>query len=149
MEIDTDEIISSAVAVILGTLAFGGFFIGIGNTGVIAGAIPALYGISGPNLIVGGLIHLIHGVILGVLYAAIISSTSYGHHLEDVKKATIWGLGYGVLTTVVLAAVLMPIWLSAVGFANAPNAPNFKPMGLVGHLIYGAVLGASYPLIRD
>lgn len=148
MNLDTDEIASSALAGALGTLAFGGFFLAIGNTGTIAGAIPALYGFSGPSLLIGGLIHLVHGAVLGVLYAALISATDYGHHLEEVKKATIWGLGYGVVTTVVLAAVLMPVWLSAVGFPKAPSAPNFSPMGLIGHLIYGAVLGASYPLIR-
>jgi hypothetical protein len=149
MNLDREELISSALAGVLGTVGFGGFFLAIGNTGTIAMAIPALYGITGPSLMIGGLIHLIHGVILGVIYAAIISATGYGHHLDDVKKATAWGLGYGVTTTVLLAAVLMPVWLSTVGFPNAPTAPNFNPMGLVGHLIYGALLGASYPLIRS
>jgi hypothetical protein len=94
-------------------------------------------------------IHLFHGAVLGVVYALIVSGTGYGEHLDQVKKATAWGLGYGALTTVVLAALLMPVWLSAAGFAGAPSAPNFSPMGLIGHLIYGAVLGASYPLIRS
>ncbi|MFB6209021.1 MAG: histidine kinase [Candidatus Nanohaloarchaea archaeon] len=130
-------------------MAFGAFFIAIGNQGVIAGAIPALYGFSGPNLVLGGAIHLIHGAILGVVYALIVSGTGYGHHLDEVEKSAVWGIGYGVLTTVVLAAILMPIWLSSVGFPKAPSAPNFSPIGLVGHLIYGAVLGASYPPVRS
>lgn len=148
MDIDADEIISSGLAGVIGTLAFAGFFLAVGNTGVIKGAIPALYGFS-PSLAIGLTIHLIHGAILGILYAVVISATDYGHHLEDVKKATLWGLGYGLLTTVVLAAILMPIWLNSVGFAKAPSAPNFNPLGLIGHLIYGGVLGATYPLIRD
>lgn len=149
MNLDREELISSALAGVVGTIAFGAFFLAIGNTGTIAMAIPALYGLTGPSLAIGGIIHLIHGAVLGVVYAAIVSVTGYGHHLDDVKKATIWGLGYGAATTVLLAAILMPVWLSTVGFPNAPNAPNFNPMGLVGHLIYGAVLGASYPLIRN
>lgn len=148
MNLDNQELISSALAGAFGTLAFSAFFIAIGNTGTIAMAIPALYGLTGPSLLIGGLIHLIHGAILGVVYAVIVSGTGYGHHLYEVKKATAWGIGYGVATTVLLAAVLMPVWLSTVGFPNAPTAPNFNPMGLLGHLIYGAVLGASYPLIR-
>jgi hypothetical protein len=149
MSLDREELISSAMAGVLGTLAFTAFFIAIGNTGTISMAIPALYGLTGPSLIIGELIHLVHGAILGVVYAAIVSATGYGHHLDDVKKATVWGLGYGLVTTVLLAALLMPVWLSAVGFPNAPTAPNFNPMGLLGHLIYGGVLGASYPLIRS
>ncbi len=149
MNLDREELISSALAGMFGTLVFTAFFIAIGNTGTIAMAIPALYGLTGPALIVGEIIHLIHGAILGVIYAAIVSATGYGHHLDYVKKATVWGLGYGLVTTVLLAALLMPVWLSTVGFANAPPAPNFQPMGLLGHLIYGAVLGASYPLIRS
>ena len=149
MEIDTEEILSSALAGILGTLAFGGFFLAIGNTGVIAGAMPALYGLSGPSLLTGGIIHLVHGAVLGVLYAVIVSATGYGHHLGEVKKSAVWGIGYGVLTTVFLAALLMPVWLNFMGFPNAPEAPNFNPMGLIGHVIYGAVLGVSYPVIRD
>jgi uncharacterized membrane protein YagU involved in acid resistance len=149
MDIDIDEIVGSALAGVLGTLAFGAFFLAVGNEGTLKVAIPALYGIQGPSLLIGGLIHLVHGAVRGVVYAVIISSTSYGHHLDEVKKATVWGIGYGVLTTVVLAALLMPIWLSTVGFAKAPSAPNLSPLGLVGHLIYGAVLGSSYPFIRE
>lgn len=148
MNLEITDYISSALAGIIGTIAFGGFFLAIGNTGTIAAAIPALYGISGPSLAIGGLIHIIHGAVLGVIYALIVSATGYSEHLDDVIKSGIWGLGYGVVTTIGLAAVLMPIWLSTVGFPNAPSVPNFNPMGLVGHLIYGAVLGVSYPLIN-
>ena len=149
MKLDREELISSALAGIIGTIGFAAFFLAIGNTGTIAMAIPALYGIKGPSLVIGGLIHLVHGAFLGVVYAIIVSGTGYGHHLDDVRKATFWGLGYGVASTVLLAAVLMPIWLNSIGFPNAPSAPNFNPMGLLGHLIYGGVLGASYPLIRS
>lgn len=147
-DLDRDEFMSSALAGIVGTLAFAGFFVAVGNTGVIKGAIPALYGL-GSSLALGMVIHLVHGAVLGVVYALIVSATGYGHHLDDVKKATGWGVGYGVLTTVLLAAVLMPVWLNAVGFPKAPSAPNFNPMGLIGHVIFGAVLGASYPVIRN
>jgi hypothetical protein len=33
MDIDTNEVISSALAGVLGTFAFAGFFLAIGNTG--------------------------------------------------------------------------------------------------------------------
>lgn len=146
--LDSEEIVSSALAGMVGTLAFTAYFVAIGNTGVVRAAIPALYGISGPSLAIGAVIHLVHGAILGVVYAAIVSATGYGHHLDEVKKAAVWGVGYGVATTVLLAALLMPVWLSAVGFSGAPDVPNVSVNGLVGHVLYGAFLGASYPLIR-
>lgn len=148
LDFSREELLGSALAGVAGTVAFGAFFTAIGNAGTIAMAIPALYGITGPSLIAGWAIHLVHGAVLGMVYAAIISHTSYGHHLEEVHKAAAWGLVYGAVTTVALAAVLMPVWLSTMGFPNAPSVPNFSPMGLAGHLVYGAVLGASYPEIR-
>lgn len=148
MDLTKNEIISAGLAGILGTIAFSGFFAAIGNTGVVSMAIPALYGISGPSLAIGMAIHLFHGAVLGVLYALIMGGTNYGHHLNSIKKSSVLGLGYGVVTTVLLAGLLMPVWLSAVEFGGAPPLPNLSIPGLAGHLIYGAVLGAIYPVIR-
>jgi hypothetical protein len=148
LDLNTEEIAGSALAGILGTLAFGGSFTAIGNTGTVSVAIPALYGISGPNLIAGWAIHLFHGAVLGTVYALIVSGTGYGHHLEDVSRAALLGAGYGALTAVLLAGLLMPVWLASAGFQNAPSVPNFSPTGMVGHVIYGGVTGASYPVLR-
>ncbi len=43
----------------------------------------------------------------------------------------------------------MPVWLSAVGSPANPPLPNFNPMSLVGHVVYGAVVGATFPALRD
>ena len=149
VDIHRDDIITGALAGVLGTLAFTAFFLAIGNTGTVAMAIPALYGITGPSLLIGGLIHTIHGAVLGVIFTSLISAAGQASQLENLKTSLIWGLGYGLVTTLLLAAILMPIWLSTVGFPNAPPVPNFNPMGLLGHLIYGGVLGASYPPINE
>ncbi|WP_405002890.1 hypothetical protein [Halogeometricum borinquense] len=37
---------------------------------------------------------------------------------------------------------------SAVGFVGAPSLPAFDLMRLVGHVLYGIVLGATYPRLR-
>lgn len=142
---NTIDTTAGIVAGMLGTIAFTAFFALIDNLGVVTTAIPALYGIKGPSLLIGGLIHLIHGAILGVLFVSIINGLGYQDHLESVAKLGGWGIGYGVLTGIVLAALLMPVWLSTVGFTNAPPFPNFSPMGLLGHVIYGVVLGLTYP----
>ncbi|MEF8880643.1 MAG: histidine kinase [Candidatus Nanohaloarchaea archaeon] len=148
MDIDNNDILSGALAGAIGTAAFGAFFLAIGNKAVIAGAIPGLYGIQGPSLVIGGLIHIIHGAILGVIYTAIVSGAGYKQYLTDLKSSFGLGIGYGVLTTG-LAVFLMPVWLSTVGFPKAPSVPNFSPMGLAGHVIYGLGLAVAYSLIRE
>ncbi len=42
----------------------------------------------------------------------------------------------------------MPVWLSAVGSPANPPLPNVNVMSLVGHVVYGAVLGVVYAALR-
>nr|WP_318247899.1 hypothetical protein [Saliphagus infecundisoli] len=42
----------------------------------------------------------------------------------------------------------MPVWLSTVGFPMAPPVPNFDPTSLVGHAVYGLVLGIGYAVLE-
>jgi hypothetical protein len=116
---------------------------------VIVGAIPALYGLAPPpNGLAGWVVHMSHSAVLSVVFAAILSGglASYGH---SVGASTVAGLVYGVVLWAVLAALVMPIWLGAVGFANAPPFPNFAlPGSLPAHAAYGLVLGVLYPFLR-
>jgi hypothetical protein len=136
------------LAGIAGTLVFGGVQMLAGATGVIAVAIPALYGITGPNLVAGWAIHLVHGAMLGLGFALLASHRSTRGYTTRVVPAASLGLVYGLVLTVPTAGVVMPLWLSAVGFPNAPPLPNLTLMGFVGHGVYGLVLGAAYPVLR-
>ena len=113
------------------------------NAAVLAGAIPALYGLSGG--IAGWVVHLSHGAVLGVVFAAILRAAG-----EDRAAGSIVGLGllWGVITWVALAALVMPVWLSTVGFPMAPPVPNFAPPSLLWHAVYGGVLGVAYAGLR-
>ncbi|SEO59876.1 hypothetical protein SAMN04487948_103422 [Halogranum amylolyticum] len=113
-------------------------------TPVIEVAIPAMYGLSGGAA--GWVIHMSNSAVLGVAFAGIANALGVG---ENVPKSVGLGAVYGAVLWVVLAALVMPVWLSAVGFPGAPPLPNFNPMSLVGHLAYGAVLGAVFPFVRD
>lgn len=110
---------------------------------VIQNAIPALWGLSGG--LAGWFIHMANSAILGVGFAAI--AKALPKYTGSVGRSTALGAAYGVVLWVVLAALVMPVWLSAVNFAGAPPLPNFNPMSLVAHLLYGIGLGATYPLI--
>ncbi|MFC4359706.1 histidine kinase [Halobium salinum] len=113
-------------------------------TPVIEMAIPAMYGLQGG--LAGWVAHMSHAAVLGVVFAAIVGATGYG---DNLARSAGLGVAYGVVLWVVLAALVMPVWLSAVGFADPPNLPNFNATSLVGHVVYGLVLGAAYPYVRD
>jgi len=118
--------------------------VSIMNAAVLAGAIPALYGLSGG--IAGWVVHLSHGAVLGVVFAALVERGYPGEH----AAGTVAGLGllWGVVTWIGLAALVMPLWLSAVGFPMAPPFPNFAPPSLLWHAVYGGVLGVAYAGLR-
>lgn len=131
----TGGIVGAAVMAVL---------VSIMNAAVLAGAIPALYALSGG--IAGWAVHLSHGAVLGVVFAAFVEVVYPGAH----STGTVVGLGllWGVLTWIGLAALVMPLWLSAVGFPMAPPFPNFAPPSLLWHAVYGGVLGVAYAGLR-
>jgi hypothetical protein len=110
----------------------------------IAAAIPALYGLSGG--VAGITVHIAHGAALGVAFAAILR---FAPIPEDSAAPVVGtGLVWGIVTWVVLAALVMPVWLGAVGFPKAPPVPNFAVPSLVWHVVYGGVLGVVYAALR-
>lgn len=113
-------------------------------TPVIEMGIPAMYGIEGPAGLAGWFIHMSNSATLGVAFGALVGATGQSG-TGPVAGA---GLEYGIVLWVVLAAIVMPIWLGAVGFPGAPPLPNFNPMSLVGHAVYGLVLGGVYAALR-
>ncbi|WP_254279892.1 histidine kinase [Haloarcula marina] len=117
--------------------------ISVMNPGVLTGAIPGLYGLSGG--VAGWAVHLSHGAVLGVVFAAVVESG-----IVDRSVGSTVGLGilWGVVAWVVLAALVMPVWLSAVGFPAAPPFPNFAIPSLLWHVVYGGVLGVAYAALR-
>lgn len=111
---------------------------------VIEMGIPALYGIAGPAGLAGWVIHMANSAVLGVAFGALVGASG----LAGTGKLAGAGLAYGVLLWVVLAGLVMPVWLGAVGFPMAPPLPNFDPMSAVGHAVYGAVSGVVYAIVR-
>ncbi|WP_435360064.1 histidine kinase [Haloarchaeobius sp. DFWS5] len=109
----------------------------------IESAIPALFGLSGG--LWGWIVHMSIAAVLGVVFAAILTKMpTVG---RDMQKNVAVGLAYGFVLWVVLAVFVMPVWLDAVGFAGAPVVPNVNYTSLLGHLVYGAAVGAVYPLV--
>lgn len=112
--------------------------------------IPAMYGIAGPALAAGWALHLFHGVVLGLVYVALVQFEPFREPARRLGGSIVLGVGYGVLTTVVLAVLVMPVWLSVVGFPAAPPFPNIAIPGtivsLMGHIVYAIPVAVSYAL---
>ncbi|MGM0606072.1 MAG: hypothetical protein ACQETB_10450 [Halobacteriota archaeon] len=57
------------------------------------------------------------------------------------------------MTTVVLAVLVMPIWLSAVGFPGAPPFPNVgfpaTLLSTIGHVAYAIPVAIAYALVTE
>ncbi|MFC4436288.1 MULTISPECIES: histidine kinase [Natrialbaceae] len=111
---------------------------------VLEAAIPAMYGLEGG--LVGWILHVSHGAVLGVVFAALLAATGQDH--RGVGRSTVLGLAYGVVVWAALAVVVMPSWLSIVGFPMAPPLPNVDVGSLMGHAVYGIVLGAAYGFLE-
>jgi len=116
------------------------------NAATLAVAIPSLYGLAPPPSVGAGLaVHLSHGAVLGVAFAGIVGALDR----DDAAGVVGLGLVWGAVTWAVLAALLMPLWLAAVGSPASPPFPNFALPSLLWHLVFGAVLGGGYAATMD
>jgi hypothetical protein len=136
---------AGVVGGLVGALVMGVLVI-VMNTPTIAVAIPSLYGLAPPpSPGLGLVVHLSHGAVLGVVFAGLAGALG----LESTGRLVGAGVTWGVVTWVVLAALLMPVWLSAVGSPASPPFPNFAMPSLLWHVVYGAVLGGVYVATGD
>ncbi|MFA1612153.1 DUF6789 family protein [Halobellus rubicundus] len=130
---------------VVGAAAMGALILAM-NPPTLAVAIPSLYALAPPaNPAAGLVVHLSHGAVLGVAFAGGAGALA----LDSPGRLVAAGVGWGVVTWAVLAAVLMPVWLGAVGSPASPPFPNFAPPSLLWHVVYGAVLGGVYAAARD
>lgn len=103
--------------------------------------IGALYGVE--SLAAGWIAHLLHSVAFALVFAAVVSRPPLSEYAESTASIAGLGLAYGVVLWLVAAAIVMPIWMGLVGLPS-PGVPNVNPQSLVGHLVYGALLGGLY-----
>ncbi|MFC7140741.1 DUF6789 family protein [Halosimplex aquaticum] len=131
---------AGVVGGILGALAMGALILAT-NEPTLAVAIPSLYALAPPpNAAAGMFVHVSHGAVLGVAFAAIVGALD----LDSTGKLVGAGAAWGIVTWAVFAALIMPVWLSAAGSPASPPFPNFAPPSLLWHLVYGVVLGGVY-----
>ncbi|WP_321111871.1 hypothetical protein [Halorussus salinisoli] len=128
---------------ILGGLAGGLVFGVLLQTMGMMPAIASLYGME--SVVVGWTAHLFHSVVFALVFAAAVVRTDYRD--AELGPITALGAGYGVVLWFVAAAIAMPLWMGALGM-DAPAIPNLDASSLVGHVLYGVVLGAVFAVAR-
>lgn len=146
-----------------GAGATGGFVGGIGM-GVIlhAGAnvmpfIGALYG--WPTVLGGWLAHLTNSVLIGLVFALIVSRPAVRKQTADVGGCVAAGIVYAAAVGLVTSGIMLPIAMDLVGTRSFPE-PLLPLPGVVGgtlvvvsigvaHVVYGLVLGATYGVIHN
>ncbi len=121
--------------------------------GVIFGAMMGMMGmlpmigkmVGHPSAITGFLVHLVISALIGVSFAVV-----FHRFVHAAIAGLCYGLLYGGAWWFLGPLTLMPLFMGmSLGVNwNATAASQMLP-SLVGHLIYGAILGMSYAWLRN
>ena len=120
--------------------------------GLIFGAMMGMMGmlpmigsmVGQPTAGVGFAVHMVNSVIIGAGFAIVL-----GRFVSGIGSGVGAGLLYGAAWWILGPLTLMPLFMG-MGFGvnwNAAAAAAMLP-SLVGHLIYGGVLGLVYTWLR-
>lgn len=120
---------------------------------MVATAVATLGGIEHPKTRTGPGTPSEREDIVVVVYVAAVQSGPLAEPARKLGSSVGLGIGYGVLTTVILAVLVMPLWLQAVGFPAAPPFPNVAVPGTIistiGHIVYALPVSVGYALFAE
>lgn len=91
--------------------------------------------------------HLGIAAVFGVGYAALATETGFADRSTSVGWDVGLGLAYGVVLWTAGMSLAMPLWLGAIETTALPF-PWFDTTTLLGHLLYGTVVGVVFPLVE-
>jgi len=130
----------TAVVGVLAGLAFGAIMqFALGRMT----AVGALYTLGEPSLSVGWVAHLAHSALFGAIFGLLADTAAVREHARRLAPAAALGAAFATALWLGNVVVVWPLWLNSVGFATTVPFPNLAVMPLVGHLVWGALLGAG------
>ena len=113
---------------------------------VMMGMLPMIGKMVGhPSAVTGFLVHLDISAVIGASFA-----TLFDRLVQGASGGLGYGLFYGAIWWFLGPLTLMPLMMG-MGLGvnwNATAASQMLP-SLIGHLIYGAILGVSYAWLRS
>lgn len=96
--------------------------------------------VGAESVAVGWLVHLAISALIGAGFGLLL-----GFRVTSVGSGVAFGAGYGALWWVLGPLLIMPAWLGMQTFMlNATTVQS-----LMGHLLYGVVLGVVYAQMRS
>jgi hypothetical protein len=97
--------------------------------------------VGSTGLAIGWLYHLFNSAVIGVLFAWL-----FGNRVQDYAGGFSFGAAWGVAWWILGGLILMPLLLGMPAFAPVQMPPmRMVAIGsLIGHLVYGLILGGVY-----
>lgn len=95
---------------------------------------------------VGWLYHLFNSAVIGAIFGWLLGRRSQG-----LVAGLGWGAVYGFVWWILGALILMPVFLGMPPFAPVQMEP-MRPVAmgsLIGHLIYGIILGGGFVMLKQ
>ncbi|WP_254861758.1 hypothetical protein [Halovivax gelatinilyticus] len=147
-------VFGGAVGGLVGSALFG-LALWLVQPTIVTETVPQLYGVD-PGA-AGWAFHLAHGVVLGVVFGFLVTRPLIlGTLSADVETGFIAAMGlhtrfalaglvYGLAVWAVLPVIAQTLWVVLGGFAD-PVFPAAAFETLVGHLLYGLLLGGLFSL---
>lgn len=139
------RVLAGAAAGLIGGLVFGIMMQMMSAPTPDGGSMPMMAMVAmvvkSQSILVGWMYHLFNSAVIGALFGAIL-----GQRVNDRRSGLAYGAAWGVVWWVLGGLILMPLALGMAPFAPL-QMPPMRPVAmgsLVGHLVYGLILGFAY-----
>ena len=115
-----------------------------GGTMPMMGMVAMIVGST--SLVAGWAYHLFNSAVIGGLFGLVLGAGADQGTGAAVGRGTLYGLAWWVLG----GLILMPLFLDMPAFAplRMPPMRMTAMASLVGHLVFGAILGFAYARLR-
>jgi len=120
--------------------------------GIVFGIMMAMMGmmpmigqmIGMPHGLIGFIVHMVISIITGALFAVL-----YVDVVTSIITGILWGLLYGIIWWFLGPLTLMPLFLGmGLGVNWTMAAMSSQLPSLVGHIIFGVLVGLTYAWLK-
>lgn len=139
---ETSRLVGGAIAGLAAGLAFGLYL------QFVVGVLPPREEVVGPEtLAYSWTVHLSHSLVFALVYVGVASFPRVARFADRPATGLVLGAAFGVGLWAVATGVAVTFWALANTVWVLP-IPDLSVASLVGHLLYGGVLGGLYGFLR-